>query len=105
VTIADLVAADFIGYMISSTVVWGSPLNETDGTVTSVAPSHSFVCTTAGTPNAIANVGITDGATGLLGYAVITPAIEIVNPGDGIAVVIGWNEGVVSINSEAVLIV
>ena len=106
--IADLGEATFIGYAESTTIVWGLPVNETDGSVTAISPAHLFRCTTGGAEQAINNVFWTDGVAspsqGILGSAVVDPAISITNVGDGFSVVSAWNEGVASVNSEGTIV-
>lgn len=106
--IADLGETTFIGYAESATIVWGLPVNETDGSVTSISPAHLFRCTTGGAEQAINNVFVTDGVAspnqGILASAIVSPAIGITNIGDGFSVVIAWNEGVASVNSEGTIV-
>lgn len=105
--IGDLGECDFTGYAESATVVWGPPVNELDGSVTSIAPSHLFRMTGATTPNTVNNVFVTDGVAspnqGILASASITPGIELANVGDGFAVQIGWNLGPASADNEVVI--
>ncbi len=102
-TYTALSEADFVGYSESATIVWGTPINETDGSLTSISPSHLFRATSAGTPNIINNCFVTDGvaptATGILASAKIVPGIEITNIGDGFALSIGWNMGPAGANN------
>ncbi len=106
--IGDLGEATFIGYAESATVVWGAPVNEADGTVTSISPSHLFRCTTGGTVQTVQNVFVTDGVVspnqGILAVATVSPGIDIAVIGDGFSVVISWNEGVASINSQSTVV-
>lgn len=94
-TFSACVEATFTGYAESATVVWGLPINETDGSVTCWGPSNLFRCTGSGTPNAIANLFYTDGVaspnTGVCFVGSIFPPIEIVNSGDGFSVTPGFN--------------
>lgn len=106
--ITDLGEASFIGYSESTIVIWGAPVNETDGTVTSISPAHLFRCTTTGAEQAINNIFVTDGVAspnqGILASARVSPAIPIEFTGDGFSVVIAWNEGVASVNSEGTIV-
>lgn len=105
--LADLDEATFIGYSRSGTIVWTALTNELDGSKTAFAPSQLYRCTTAGSPQTINNGFVTDGVAaggaGILGSFRISPPPVIANVGDGFSLLIGWNEGVATLNSEAVL--
>lgn len=106
-TFAELVEAGFTGYSQSATVVWGLLVNELDGSVTSLAPSHLFRCTVTGAGQSVNNFFVTDGVaspgTGILGAARISPAIPIEFAGDGFSLTVAWNFGPASANSEGVI--
>lgn len=94
---ADCVECTFTGYAQSATVVWGAPVNEIDGSETSLAPSHLFRCSAGPATDNVTNVFVTDGVapagTGILGIARLTVPIPIVNTGDGFAAIVSWNVG------------
>ena len=102
-TIADCAPAASTGLAISATIVWGTPINELDGSVTSWSPSHLFRATVV-VPETVTNIYVTDGSTGLLGVALINPQVPIANVGDGFAALVGWNEGPTPANCNVVVI-
>ncbi len=105
--IADLSEATYTGYAESATVVWGTPVNESDGTLTSLSPSHLFRATSASPANIVNNFFVTDGVAspsqGILGSGRIIPAFTFGAIGDGFSLTVGWNLGVNSPNCEAVM--
>src|SRR6185437_8809383 len=58
---ADLTECVYSGYAESAVVVWGPPVNEVDGTVTTLSPSHLFQKTGGVTGDQAVGVAITDG--------------------------------------------
>lgn len=91
-TIADCAQAASTGMGISATIVWGAPINEADGSVSSMSPGKLFRATVV-VPETITNVYVTDGSTVLYGAALINPTIAIANVGDGFSVIVSWNAG------------
>lgn len=93
----DMTLPTFTGYAVSATIVWGAPLNEPDGSKTSLSPAALFRATAVPTPESIYGGFIGDGvaapATGILGSYKLDEPFPIQNPGDGFSVVIGWNMG------------
>jgi len=104
---SDLVEATYVGYTESATVVWETPVNETDGSQTSFSPSHLFRATSNATPNTVTCLFVTDGvaspSTGILGSGNLEEPFDFVNPGDGFSVTVGWNEGLATPNSDFVI--
>jgi len=96
-TFADMTEPSFTGYSQSATIVWGAPLNETDGSETSLSPANLFRATAVTTPQTITGGFVTDGVAapncGILGSYKLPQTIPIQNPGDGFSAVIGWNMG------------
>lgn len=105
---ADCVEATYTGYAQSATIAWGAAINELDGSETTMSPSKLWRCTAGGSPQSITNLFITDGVaspgSGVLGVAIITPSIPIVNAGDGFSTIIAWNTGYTPGNSEVTVI-
>lgn len=94
---SDMTEPTFTGYAESATVVWGAPVNEIDGSQTSLSPSALFRATAVPTPESITGGFVSDGVaspgTGILGSYKLSTPIPIQNPGDGFSVVIAWNLG------------
>lgn len=103
----DFTEAAFTGYAQSATIVWGAPLNEPDGSQTSLSPANLFRCTTTGTAETIYGGFVSDGVaspgSGILGSYVMPVPIPIVNAGDGFSVVIAWPMGQAPSDCEAVI--
>lgn len=106
--ITDLIEAAFTGYARSATIVWGLPINELDGSVTSQSPSALFRCTVTGAGENIQNLFVCDSgappAGVILGACRITPPIPIVVAGDGFTALIDWNSGETPGNCQATII-
>ena len=104
---SDMVLPTFTGYAVSATIVWGAPVNETDGSQTSLSPSALFRASAVPSPETIYGGFVGDGvaapSTGILGSYLITPNFPIQIPGDGFSVTIGWNLGPASANAQATL--
>lgn len=106
---ADMVEANYTGYLETTTIVWTAITNESDGSQSTYAPSWLFRCTGASSVS-VNNCFVTDGvgtasvgnaSTGILGSARFLSPVNFVNIGDGLSLLIQWNEGVVSANSNA----
>jgi len=102
-TITDCAQAASTGLALSATIVWGLPINELDGSVTSQSPSHLFRAS-AVTPETITNVYLTDGSTDLMACALISPTVPIAVIGDGFSCIVQWNQGLNGANCNAVII-
>ncbi len=104
---ADCVECTFTGYAESATVVWGTPVNESDGTLTSFSPSHLFRATDAVAPNVCNNLFVTDGVapagTGILAAGRVAPGFPFAIAGDGFSVTVGINLLVAPPNAEFTL--
>ena len=109
IAFADCMEATYTGYLESATIVWTPIANEIDGSQSTYSPGHLFRCTGASSV-AVNNAFVTDGvgtasvgnaSTGILGSARFTTPVTFVNIGDALNLLIQWNEGVVSANSNA----
>lgn len=102
-TIADCGQAASTGLGVSATIVWDAPLNEVDGSVSSLSPSILFRATVV-VAETVTNVYVTDGGTALFGCALISPTVPIAAVGDGFAAIISWNQGQTPGNCNVVVV-
>lgn len=104
---ADLTECVYSGYAESAVIVWGPAVNEVDGTVTSIAPSHLFQMTGGVTGDTAAGIAITDGVAspnqGLLALGLFDSPFVFVNSGDGFSVIVAYNNQGSSANAEIVI--
>lgn len=107
-TFAACMEATYTGYLESATIVWTAIANEIDGSQSSYSPSHLFRCTGSSSVT-VNNAFVTDGvgtasvgnaSTGILGSCKIAGGVNFVNIGDSLNLLVQWNEGVVSANSQ-----
>lgn len=94
---SDFPLPAWTGYALSATVVWGLPVNQLNGGVNMLSPSHLFRATAVAVPEGVFGGFVSDGVappgTGILGSYKIVPTIPIQAPGDGLSVEVAWALG------------